>query len=152
MPAASRSRPERAASAACSGLSALFLAALIRFWIEYRASFFRPGVARSLMMAIWSSPSKIEKPRRSFARSCSICRKRSPSEWKVEMVRPSAASPFTRLATRSRISLAALLVKVMAAMCRASCRPVAIRWAIFSVITLVLPLPAPASTSRGPPV
>ena len=73
-----------------------------------------------------------------------------PSAWKVQIVRPSAASPLMRLATRSRISRADLLVKVIAAMRRAGMRPEVIRCAIFSTITRVLPLPAPASTSSGP--
>src|SRR3546814_9073524 len=55
-----------------------------------------------------------------------------------------------RLATRSRISFADLLVKVIAAMRLAGWRPVPIRCAIFSTITRVLPLPAPASTSSEP--
>src|SRR3546814_19831974 len=55
-----------------------------------------------------------------------------------------------RLATRSRISFADLLVKVIAAMRLAGWRPVPIRCAIFSTITRVLPLPAPPSTSTGP--
>src|SRR5690606_2641562 len=55
-----------------------------------------------------------------------------------------------RLATRSRISFADLLVKVIAAMRLAGYRPVCTRCAIFSTITRVLPLPAPASTSMGP--
>src|SRR5687768_4770745 len=57
-----------------------------------------------------------------------------------------------RLATRSFISRADLLVKVIAAMRRAGMRPDEIRCAIFSTMTRVLPLPAPASTSRGPSV
>ena len=40
---------------------------------------------------------------------------RTPSEWKVEIVRPSGL-PLSNWATRSCISFAALLVKVMAAM------------------------------------
>ena len=50
---------------------------------------------------------------------------------------------------RSRISRAALLVNVMATMCDGSV-PRSMRCAIFAVITRVLPLPAPASTSIGP--
>src|SRR5690606_5310963 len=74
----------------------------------------------------------------------------SPSAWKVLTVNPSAPSPRIRLATRSRISFADLLVKVIAAMRRAGYRPDETRCAIFSTITRVLPLPAPASTSSGP--
>src|SRR5690606_32976262 len=72
--------------------------------------------------------------------------------WKVQIVRPSPASPLSRRATRSRISRADLLVKVIAAIRFAGIRPLPTRCAIFSTITRVLPLPAPASTSRGPSV
>src|SRR5690606_21220078 len=111
-----------------------------------------PVPSRSLICAALSSLSKIEKPRRRPSLACSICRNFSPSAWKVQMVSPSAASPRMRLATRSRISLADLLVKVIAAIRWAGMRPDAIRWAIFSTMTRVLPLPALASTSRGPSV
>ena len=62
--------------------------------------------------------------------------------------RADAAAP-----TRSRISRAALLVKVTARICDgwADC-PVAMRWAMRVVSTRVLPVPAPASTSTGPSV
>ena len=61
--------------------------------------------------------------------------------------------PFVFLAehnfsTRERISRAALLVKVTAVMCLAS-TPLLIKCEIFSVITRVFPLPAPAITNRG---
>src|SRR5690606_30301859 len=75
---------------------------------------------------------------------------RRPSAWKVHTVRPSPASPFSRRATRSFISRADLLVKVIAAIRFAGERPEPTRCAIFSTITRVLPLPAPASTSSGP--
>src|SRR5690606_42061923 len=52
--------------------------------------------------------------------------------------------------TRSFISRADLLVKVIAAIRFAGKRPDPTRYAIFSTITRVLPLPAPASTSNGP--
>jgi len=53
------------------------------------------------------------------------------------------------LRARSRISVAALLVKVMAAM-RLGSSPTSISLAIFCVITRVLPEPAPANTRQGP--
>ena len=58
--------------------------------------------------------------------ACSERRMRTQAEWKVEIhmareTRPSIAS------RRSRISLAALLVKVMARICPASARPDAMR-------------------------
>jgi hypothetical protein len=52
--------------------------------------------------------------------------------------------------TRSRISRAALLVKVTASTCPGQARPVISRWAKRVVSTRVLPVPAPASTSKGP--
>ena len=55
-------------------------------------------------------------------------------------------------AMRSRISRAALLVKVTARIWDGPALPVAIRWAMRVVSTRVLPVPAPASTSTGPSV
>ena len=86
----------------------------------------------------------------------------TPSEWKVQIVnwltgtlRPSlpgvvSVLPSSSFAVRSRISSAALFVKVSAAMCFGSKPLPSIRCAIFCVITRVLPLPAPASTRQGP--
>ena len=75
---------------------------------------------------------------------------RTQAEWKVEThIRP-ARGP-TSSATRRRISSAALLVKVMARICQGAASPVAIRWAIRRVSTRVLPEPAPATMSSGPP-
>ena len=64
------------------------------------------------------------------------------------MITSLAALPISPLA-RSRISAAALLVKVMAAM-RLGSQPAWIRRAILCVMTRVLPEPAPASTRQGP--
>ena len=64
---------------------------------------------------------------------------------------PSPALP-TSTAMRSRISRAALLVKVTARICDGQARPVAMMWAMRVVSTRVLPVPAPASTSTGPSV
>ncbi len=75
---------------------------------------------------------------------------RTPSAWKVHTTTSLAALPISPLA-RSRISAAALLVKVMAAM-RLGSIPCSIRCAILCVITRVLPEPAPASTRQGPSV
>jgi hypothetical protein len=59
---------------------------------------------------------EIENPRRRPSLAWSICRKRRPSAWKVLTVSSFAHRPFgCSLATRSRISRAALLVKVIAA-------------------------------------
>ncbi len=77
----------------------------------------------------------------------------SPSEWNVAIVTLPASSPlpcaFSSACARSRISRAALLVKVIATINEGS-TPCSIRCAIFAVMTRVLPLPAPASTSSGP--
>ena len=53
-------------------------------------------------------------------------------------------------ATRSRISRAALLVKVTASTWLGKARRVIRIWAKRVVSTRVLPVPAPASTSSGP--
>ena len=78
--------------------------------------------------------------------SRSIC---TPSEWKVDTSGLSLPRSFTMLPSRSAISLAALLVKVIAAMAR-GVTPPSIMWTIFCVMTRVLPLPAPAMTRHGP--
>ena len=73
-------------------------------------------------------------------------------EWKVPSQRsPSAEGPI-RWVIRSRISRAALLVKVTASNSHGLARPVARIWASRVVSTRVLPVPAPASTSTGPSV
>ncbi len=74
---------------------------------------------------------------------------RAHAEWNVithmtRTIRPTSAS------TRSRISPAALLVKVIARISPGRARSVATRCAIRCVSTRVLPEPAPASTSSGP--
>jgi len=61
------------------------------------------------------------------------------------------ARPPTRAATRSFISPAALLVKVMASTSPGLTPRAASRYAIRVVRTFVLPDPAPATTSSGPP-
>ncbi len=75
--------------------------------------------------------------------------RRTPSAWKVQISTLRASRPTSCLA-RSRISAAALLVKVMAAM-RSAASPAWISRPILCVITRVLPEPAPASTRQGPP-
>ncbi|MNT45071.1 hypothetical protein D3C72_1816290 [compost metagenome] len=115
MPAASFSRLLRAAAIACSGDRPAFLARDTRFFMSSMSSGLAPYI-RSLICAAASSASKIEKPRLSPTAACSICRNFRPSAWKVQMVTSSASCSRRRLATRSRISLADLLVKVIAAM------------------------------------
>ena len=61
-------------------------------------------------------------------------------------------TPPTSCATRSFISLAALLVNVIARMEYGETPRSRIRWAIRYVSTRVLPDPAPATTSTGPSV
>ena len=75
---------------------------------------------------------------------------RRQAEWNVETHILSAVGP-TRSATRLRISSAALLVNVMARIPHGGASPVAMRWAMRRVSTLVLPDPAPAMISSGPP-
>ena len=64
-----------------------------------------------------------------------------------------ASDPIpTRPSTLSRISPAALLVKVMAMMFHGRTPQCSIKYAIRQVSTLVLPEPAPARISSGPSV
>ena len=73
---------------------------------------------------------------------------RAQQEWKVDTQASLPDSPLSA-STRSTISRAALLVKVMARIFHAG-TPLSIRWAMRQVSTRVLPLPAPAKTSSGP--
>src|ERR1035437_2563534 len=73
---------------------------------------------------------------------------RTPAEWKVETHIRFPRSP-TDSTTRRRISSAALLVKVMARICQGAASPLAIRWAMRRVSTLVFPDPAPATINSG---
>jgi hypothetical protein len=66
----------------------------------------------------------------------------------VLTISPSARAPIS-LPTRSFISFAALLVKVIAAICVGLMPYSSISQAILWVMTRVLPEPAPASTSSG---
>jgi hypothetical protein len=68
------------------------------------------------------------------------------AEWNVRVVTPSTPRP----ARRSRISAAALSVKVTARSCRASKVAVATWFAIRLVIVVVFPEPAPARMQTGP--
>lgn len=82
--------------------------------------------------------------------SMSERRIRTHAEWKVDTHMRRARLP-TRSATLARISAAALLVKVIARIEPGWTPRSPIRWAIRLVRTLVLPDPAPATTSRGEP-
>ena len=77
-------------------------------------------------------------------------RMRTHAEWKVDTV-ISRARPPTSAATRSRISAAALLVKVIARIEPGCALRAEIVQAIRRVSTRVLPDPAPATTSSGRP-
>src|SRR6478735_7146897 len=83
-------------------------------------------------------------------RSISLRRIRTHAEWKVETHMIRARLP-TRSSTRSFISAAALLVKVIARIEPGWARRSEISHAIRRVSTRVLPDPAPATTSSGAP-
>ena len=76
---------------------------------------------------------------------------RTQAEWKVDTHIAFTTGP-TRCRSRSCISRAALLVKVMASTAVGATRWSLIRWAIRWVSTRVLPDPAPATISVGPSV
>src|SRR5581483_10260217 len=75
---------------------------------------------------------------------------RAQAEWNVDTHIFWATGP-TRSPTRSFISSAALLVKVMARMAKGETLRSLMRWATRWVSTRVLPDPAPATTRIGPP-
>ena len=100
--------------------------------------------------ACWSPASAMAKRLGSPAAACSSESSQRPKAWKVA-TRTSVPAWPASWATRSRISAAALLVKVTARMAPGSWprwSSQATRWAM----TRVLPEPAPASTSSGPSV
>ncbi len=76
---------------------------------------------------------------------------RPQAAWKVITQQARAGGP-TRSSTRSRISAAALFVKVIARISGGFAPTAASRWAMRRVRTRVLPEPAPAITSSGPSV
>ena len=75
--------------------------------------------------------------------------RRTQSEWKVQTVISAAAFLLTMPPMRSRISLAALLVKVTARISAAGTF-FSSMWAIRQVTVRVLPVPAPARIMTGP--
>src|SRR3954469_9469336 len=77
-------------------------------------------------------------------------RMRTQAEWNVDTHIRSATGP-TRAATRCFISAAALLVKVMARIENGEAPSSPMSQATRCVSTGVLPEPAPATTSIGPP-
>ena len=83
------------------------------------------------------------------SRSASARSMRTHMEWKVDTHMPRERVP-TSCARRSRISAAALLVKVMARISHGAARSCSRMLAMRYVSTRVLPEPAPASTRSGP--
>src|ERR1035441_5630354 len=78
---------------------------------------------------------------------------RTQKEWKVEMLGvESRFASSSRAETRSRISSAALLVKVTASTADGGTRRAVMIYATRWVMTRVLPLPAPARIRSGPSV
>ena len=75
---------------------------------------------------------------------------RTQAEWNVDTHMRRATGP-TSASTRSRISWAALLVKVMARISKGETPCSAISQAMRWVSTRVLPEPAPATMRSGPP-
>ena len=82
--------------------------------------------------------------------ACCMRRMRTQVEWNVATHIRCATGP-TSPATRSRISAAALLVKVMARIWPGCTPRSAMRCAMRRVSTAVLPEPAPATISSGDP-
>src|SRR5579859_2086529 len=101
------------------------------------------------MAARVSSSSKMTKLDGMPMRPASRRRIRTAVAWNVPTHIFEARSP-TSASTRERISRAALLVNVTASRRSGQTRRVAMRWAIRTVSTRVLPLPAPAKIRRGP--
>src|SRR2546421_8717402 len=91
----------------------------------------------------------MEKLERRPRTAASRRRIRAQAEWKVDTHILRATGP-TRAATRSFISSAALLVKVMARTAKGEIFRSRTRWATRWVSTRVLPDPAPAMTRIGP--
>src|SRR5205823_8600441 len=102
-----------------------------------------------LMAARVSSSSKITKLEAKPSLAASRRSTLTAVAWKVPTHIFEAPSP-TRLSTRERISRAAWLVNVTASIRSGQTRCVAIRYAMRTVRTRVLPLPAPAKIKRGP--
>src|SRR5216684_4770247 len=84
--------------------------------------------------------------------SASISRRstRTQNEWNVAISGLRSMRPPRRCSTLSTISADALLVNVTARIASGSTPRFSIRWAMRKVITLVLPLPAPARINTGP--
>jgi hypothetical protein len=139
-------------SRACASAAALLRPALFQALMvhcHWRAVAASVVVPQSFSRLVMSSVSRMLNCFFRPSTSPSSRSRRTPRAWKVQTSTFFASRP-TSWAARSRISAAALLVKVMAAM-RLASSPAWIRRAILCVITRVLPEPAPASTRQGPP-
>ena len=147
MRAITRALSSGAWAAACAALSPMFFHRLMVHchWRAVAASVVPP---QSLRMLVTSSASMMLNCGLRPRTAPSSRMMRTPSAWKVQINTSLAARPMSCLA-RSRISAAALLVKVMAAM-RLGSSPASIKRPILWVMTRVLPEPAPASTKQGP--
>ena len=91
----------------------------------------------------------MENDDRKPIRVASARRMRAQAAWNVITHMPVAWRP-SRPLTRSAISLAALLVKVIARIVEGGAPRSSTRWAMRWVRTRVFPEPAPATTSSGP--
>ena len=139
-------------SFACASAWAAFRPALFKALMAHcqpRAVAASVVPPQSLSRLVMSSVSRMLNCFFSPSTAPSSRSRRTPSAWKVQISTFFASRP-TSWPARSRISAAALLVKVMAAM-RATARPAWMGRPILCVITRVLPEPARASTRQGPP-
>src|SRR5690606_26995862 len=119
---------------------------------QLRANLASVVAPASRRMLVTSSASRMENCGLRPRASPSSRSRRTPREWKVHTSSLLAALAPIRALTRSRISAAALLVKVMAPICegaRSAPGPGCSRRAILCVMTRVLPEPAPARTRQG---
>src|ERR1051326_4571178 len=146
----SRSKPAEAGR--CWALIMRFLAPEMTAWTarggKSLAGTFRSSSSRRISPRR-SSSSKMVNCRLQPSRSASRRSRRAERLWNVPIQSP-AGSRSSRVATRSFISPAALLVNVTAKIRSARTPCSSISTAIRVVSTRVLPEPAPASTRSGP--
>ena len=117
-------------------------------WNCFSASF--SSASTCLTRLRWSEGSKMTKSRPTGVRSPSRRRIRVQKLWKV-LTQSCPAGTLTSRCTRSAISPAALLVKVMARMLPGRTPSSSMSQAMRRVITVVLPEPAPARIIAGHP-
>ena len=94
----------------------------------------------------WMEKSRVYPSRASISRR----RIRAHMEWNVPIHGAPPSPAGTRRSTRSRISFAALLVKVIARISHGATPRFKIRFAMRVVTTRVFPEPGPATIRRGP--